>query len=432
MSDITQPVSALTRAGLSASGNSAEVVAGTKGISFLARHGASDDSQRQLVLETLEQVLNAGAMGFFLDPSAEAYRLSLNTPEGPSELGVMPKAAGRGMIDIIQREAVLHVTGENPTSGKFYDGILGIEHRGVERRLRVQLVPTVHGIAATLRVIPSLPADPGDLLALGFSEEQAQVVEGSLKSPGVVLLSSPHAAAPALTCSVCLSKAYFLGRRAVLIAPEPGPDVAQMARIETGSDDKDMAHAVFSAAEAGMNCIGLEQPAGPLTTQAAAAVALKHQTTVLVPIISRNAIDAIGRFCTNELPAALRAAVIASTFQIQLPLLCPNCARWGEISSDDRKFFDIQDPKFGSNVRHGCERCNGEVLDFANLYEVLAVPESVTDSFRKEATFQSVNSELRTAPGYLPMLKQIVQAVTNGRFALNEARQYYQWQIPPA
>src|SRR4051812_1083613 len=132
-----------------------------KEISFLAKLTEPSEHHRQLLLDVLIQAFSSNAMAVFLDPSADSYRLALQTVDGTSELGILPKPAGRTIVETLQREATLHVTGENQYSGKFYDGILRVDQKGTERRVRVHLIPTANGMSATLRAIPSLPADTG-------------------------------------------------------------------------------------------------------------------------------------------------------------------------------------------------------------------------------------------------------------------------------
>jgi type II secretory ATPase GspE/PulE/Tfp pilus assembly ATPase PilB-like protein len=428
MSDTARPSSAALR--LSEFTKEAPAIdSGVAEANFIAKVSNPDEGKR-LVLDALDQMYANNALGLFLDPTADAYRLALQTIDSPSELGTLPKAIGRLMIEAVQREATLHMTSDNPVSGKFFDGILNIGFKSGERRLRVLMIPTAHGVSMTLRVIPNLPADTGDLAALGLADDQANLIEECLKATGVVLLGGPDPQAMTMSIGVMLSKAFFLGRRVAIVAASRGSDVANVTRIEAGTGDQQQAHVILAAAEAGINCIGLEQPAGPLTSQAAATAALKYQAAVLLPVTGRNAIECIGKYLSPDMPASLRYSVIAATCQIQLPILCPNCARWGEVAADDIKFFDIKDPKFGSNVRFGCERCNSQIQEFSNLFELLAVPETVTTQLRQETTFQSIQSELKSAPGYVPLMKMIVKSVVDGRCSLNEARQYYQWQIP--
>jgi len=428
MSDTARPsaaalrLSEFTKTGSGADGGIAEA-------KFIPKVSNPDEGRR-LVLDALDQMYSNNALGLFLDPTPDGYRLALQTLDSPSELGTLPKTVGRTMIEAIHHEATLHVSSDNPVSGKFFDGTLSIGYKGSERRLRVLIIPTAHGVSATLRIIPNLPAETGDLAALGLAEDQSHLMEACLKSNGVILLGGPDPRALSMSCGVMLSKAFFLGRRVAMVAAEHGADITQISRIEAGLDDQQQAHAILAAAEAGINCIGLEQPVGTLANQAAATAALKYQATVLLPVAGRNAIECIGRYLSPELPASLRCSLIAATCQIQLPLLCPSCARWGEVSADDIKFFDIKDPKFGSNVRFGCDRCNSQIQEFSNIFELLVLPETVTAQLRLESTFQSVQSELKTTPGYVPLMKMIIKAVVDGRCSLNEARHYYQWQIP--
>jgi hypothetical protein len=273
------------------------------------------------------------------------------------------------------------------------------------------------------------------LLALGLTETQADYVGNTmLKTSGLVLIGATDIGLANSTSATFAAKAVQVGRRSGVIAADAGADTANIARIEAGHDEQHQAQAILNAAEAGISLLALEFPPGPKVTNAAALAVIRYQATVLIPVLCKGAPEAISWLLMQELPGELRTTTIAATFQLQIPLLCSNCARWGEVKPDDLKFFDVKSAT-GLNfyVRNTCDQCHGEIQAVAPLFEVLPLNESSRTLLRKKTlSFQDAQGELNHCEGYVPMKRMISEAAQTGRCSLSEARQYLEWQIPGA
>ena len=410
-------------------GNTGTFAPRDRGAQFVAASLEPDDTHKQLVLEAIEQMFAANAQALYLDPASDSFRLSLGTPEGISELGVLPLPMGRIMVETIRRESVL-----TPASGgsKFLDGVLRVEYAKAERRLRVHLLTTAHGLSAVLKLIPSLPAASGDLKAMGLAPAQEAIVGELLsKGSGLILLGGPDSEWVSNTLSTCLGYATRAGRRAALLTAEPGADNAGVSRIEIGFESAEQAKAIPKIADAGMSCFALEKIISPETARAAALAALNHKAVVLITMNSRGAPEALSQFMSLGIEGPLAATVRVALYQIQIPLLCPACARWGEIPKDDLRFFGINlTNKANFYVRNGCPKCNGQILEFAQIFELLSLTDTVRNSLRADIPYASLEAGLLAAPGYVSILQMVIEAAKAGRCSLSEAHQFLSWQLP--
>lgn len=401
-------------------------------VQFVPHAMMPDETHHQLLLEALEQMFTAEAHALYLDPGSESVRMSVSVAAGTTDLAALPLPVGRLVIEALRREAALQPADLSP--GSFARGVLRIFHQGVERRLRVDLVPTVFGSAAVLRLMASLPPVEGDLKTIGFSDSQVTVIEPLITSgSGLFLVGGPDREWGVNTVSMLLSKSASYGRRACLVAPRPGADISGVARVETKMDDKEIADAIRRVADAGYACIGLESILAPDIARAAAEVAAEHKVLVVGSVTSRSAPEAIGQFYALGLNGTLAATLSMATCQLQLPLLCGNCARWGDVAVEDVAYFGL-DPskKSNCNIRNGCATCNGQVLDFAQIFEICAITDAMREKMRIGAPFAKLESDLITAPGYVRLLHRFGEAIQEGRCSPPEAKQYYLWQMPSA
>jgi len=413
-------------------GNTGIFSARERGAHFIAPPPEPDETHRQLVLEAIEQMFIANAESLHLDPSSESFRLTLGMPGGAAtELGILPLPVGRIMVETIRKEATLSAS-DVPGCGKFYDGLMRVEYRNAERRLRVHLIPTAHGAMASLKLVPTLAASAApELTAMGFTEAQAASVDQAFAESGILIIGGPETEHRVSTCHFLMARAASAGRRPVSIARGAGSDYSGLARVEIGFDDAQQARAIVKLADAGFGCLAIEQP-GPETARAAATVTLEQKAIVLVNIPSRSAPEAASQFLLLDLAPKLAATVTLATCQIQLPLLCPGCARWGEVSREDLRFFEMNATnQMNFNVRNSCQKCNGQITDFASIFEVLAIPQGFQSTLRSAKESAAALQDLLSTPGYVPLLTMVANACREGRCAVNEARQYYSWQLPP-
>jgi hypothetical protein len=280
----------------------------------------------------------------------------------------------------------------------------------------------------------SLPPVEGDLKSVGFSEPQVAVIDPLITSgSGLCLIGGPDREWSVNTVSILLSKCASYGRRSCIIAPRPGADISGVARIETKLDDQEVADAVRRVADAGYACIGLENVIVPEVARAAAEAAAEHKALVLGSVNTRSAPEAVTQFCSLGLSGALASTVALATCQLQLPLLCTNCARWGEVAVEDVAYFGL-DPKKKSNlnIRMGCATCNNQVMEFAQIFEVCAISDAMREKLRSGISAAKLESDLSIASGYVRLLHRFGEAIQEGRSSPVEAKQYYLWQMPGA
>lgn len=403
-------------------------------VHFVPPHPTPEDSHKQALLEAIGQMFEAGSNALYFDPSSAGMRISIPTAAGLHEIISLPLAVGRQVIEAIRRETTIKEDPGGGVHGPFAHGVLRVEQGGVERRLNVDLIPTVYGAAAVLRLMPSLPASSGDLLAMGLSQTQAPTMETLLTGgSGLVLLGGPDRDWVANTCSVLLSKAALLGRRPVMVASRAGADTAGVARVEAGRDPADTASAISRLAAADYSCIGVENFLSADVVRAAAAVATEHKTLVLGISGGRSAPEAVGQFFSLGLSGPVNAALTLATCQIQIPLLCPKCAKWGDVSGEDIAYFGL-DPTKQTNffVRTGCANCNGQISEFAQTFEITQITEALREKIRMGTPFARLEGELMTMPGYVKLLHRFGELIQEGKSSATEARHYYMWQIPNA
>ena len=415
----------------------AEAVAATESqVHFVSAHPVPEESHRQALLEVIGQMFSNNASALYLDPGSETVRISIPSTAGLHELIAVPLAVGRLVIEAIRREAALKSDSGGGVHGPFAQGVLRVEQGGMERRLSVDLIPTVFGSAAVLRLMPSLPAGNGDLLALGLTPLQAPVVETLLTGGGgggVVILGGPDRDWVLNTCSVLLTRATLLGRRAAIVASRPGADVAGVARVEAGRNDKEVAESILRLAEADYSCIGVESALSPEVAQAAATVATENKALVVCVTSARSSPEAIGQFVNSGISSALAASLVLAACQLQIPLLCKSCAKWGDVSAEDIGYFGL-DPSKKTNffARTGCKACNGQIVEFAQVFELCHITESLREKIRGGMPFSRLEGELITMPGYTRLLYRFGEVIQEGRSSATEARQYYMWQVPNA
>jgi type II secretory ATPase GspE/PulE/Tfp pilus assembly ATPase PilB-like protein len=413
----------------------AEAVAVTEHlVHFVSPHPVPEESHRQALLEVIGQMFSNNASALYLDPGSETVRISIPTAAGLHELISVPLAVGRLVIEAIRREAVMKNDAGGWIHGPFAQGVLRVEQGGVERRLSVDLIPTVFGSAAVLRLMPSLPSGTGDLLALGLAPTQAPVVEGLLTTgTGLAILGGPDRDWVLNTCTVLLSRAALAGRRAVMVASRPGADVSGVARVEAGRNDAEVAESILRLAEADYTCIGVESALTLEVARAAATVATDNKALVVCVSQGRNVQDAVNQLFSTGISGQHAAALVLATCQLQIPLLCKNCAKWGDVSAEDIAFFGL-DPNKKTNffARTGCKACNGQITESAQVFEMCHLTEALREKIRGGMPFSRVEGELITMPGYTRLLYRFGEVIQEGRSSATEARQYYMWQIPNA
>ena len=403
-------------------------------IQFIPRNLKPEDAHRAALLEAIEQMLDHQAHALYLDPTQEHLRISIAAPAGLTELAVVPPGVGRLVIEAIRQEAALKDDQETTIYGPFSHGVMRVEHAGIERRISVDLIPTVFGAAAVLRAMATLPAVTSDLSAMGFSSTQATAVDAALTSgSGLIVLGGPDRDWVLNTCSLLLSRASMLGRRAIMVAAKPGADVAGIARVEAGRVDADSAAAITRVAQADYTCIGVENFLAPDVARAAALAAIEHKALVICVSGGRSAPEAVGLAFNAGLTGTMAATMTMAMCQIQLPLLCTHCAKWGDVQPEDIAYFGL-DPTKKTNlyIRTGCDTCHGQVTEFSQIFEICTITEAIREKMRAGMPFQRFEGELTTTPGYTKLLHRVGEAIQEGRCAPAEARHYYNWQIPPA
>ena len=413
----------------------AEAVAVTEHmVHFVPSHPKPEDSHKQALLEAVGQMFEAGSSALYFDPSSAGMRISIPTATGLHEIISLPLAVGRQVIEAIRQETTIKEDPGGGVHGPFAHGVMRVEQGGAERRLNVDLIPTVYGAAAVLRLMPALPATSGDLLGMGLSQTQAPLIETLLTSgSGLMLLGGPDRDWVANTCSVLLSKAALLGRRPVMVASRAGADMAGVARVEAGRDPADTASAIARLAAADYSCIGVENFLSEDVARAASAAVNDHKTLVLGICGGRSAPETVSQFYSLGLPGPINAALALATCQIQIPLLCPKCAKWGDVSSEDIAYFGL-DPTKQTNffVRTGCTSCSGQITEFAQTFEIAQITDALREKIRMGLPFARLEGELTTMPGYVKLLHRFGEVIQEGKSSAAEARHYYMWQIPNA
>ena len=309
-------------------------------------------------------------------------------------------------------------TGMNPDETRLpQDGRIVFPHGGAKYDLRVSLLPSVSGDAATLRIFDRGRVPVG-LENLGLAPEDLATLRGLLSAGrGLLVVTGPAGSGKTTLLYSCLQEVTGMEAR-TLTVEDPVESVlahtTQVAVSEKSGLTAAAALRAFRSQDPDTILVGsLDDPEAALLTADAARAGCR----VLCGLEAGDAVSALVQLGALGLEPPLLTATVKAVIAVRLcRRLCDHCkapadlteetvaaltaaftagaAQSGEAPSSNVRFFE----------KRGCDYCRGQgYLGYLGLYEVLPMTEPVAEAVlqsrpAEELTKIAVAGGMQTLP----------------------------------
>jgi type II secretory ATPase GspE/PulE/Tfp pilus assembly ATPase PilB-like protein len=368
---------------------------------------ADEGSVQALHLFLKELVEGSHPSDWHLEPGEETWtsRIRMDGRLGPG----MTITAGKGqwLLDSIIHQAGL---GNHPP-GKALDGSFTFSGTpgGRKIRIRVSLIPSMHGMALVLRFLYPDERYTSTLASLGLQPEQIRHIEVSLdKRHGLWLLAGPTGCGKSTTLHALLHLA--VGRNEKVLAAEDPVEtiIPGVQHVQTGHGEAfSFASMVRAFMRQSPDCILI----GEIRDQETAAIALQAANSghrILSSIHASTNAGILHRFADLGQPADQVASICDLVIHQRLiRLLCPHCASEKPVPG---KYLDIiskLDRKMPEKlaVPTGCPNCREGYSGRTGIYSITRLDSPLQDGNPVlEAAWQVLTDTRTTLDCVLPFL----------------------------
>ena len=336
---------------------------------------------------------------FFFSESA-TFTLSVRRHGFMRTLGAIPLDLGRHMVGNIKASASMDIAeSRRPRDGRWL-------HRAGTRHLdvRINTIPTVHGVDMTLRIWDR-QAGLKSLTDIGLSRSDEQSLTSLLSRPsGLMLITGPTGTGKTTTMYACI-KYLADGTRKINTLEDPveiivpGVRQSQVAeKIDVGFPTL-LKNILRQAPDVIM--VGEIRDAETATTAVRAANSGHLVLASLHAPVAAGAVHTMLAFGSN--PYFFASGLLAVVAQRLLRTLCRNCRVQYDISEAPQTFKELEGllaPGEGS-VIYGpgsCEQCHGTGYDGrTGLFEIMSMTRDIRDQIAKGATRAEIEDVARAA-----------------------------------
>lgn len=348
----------------------------------------------------LQFAVEANCSDVFFFTETATITISVRRHGQMRTLGAVPIELGRHMIGTIKAAAGMDIAeARRPRDGRWL-------HRAGTRHLdvRINTIPTVHGIDMTLRIWDR-QAGIKSLRDLGLSRSDEQVLTGLLSRPsGLILITGPTGTGKTTTLYACIDHLSDGSRKINTIEDPveilvPGVRQSQVAeKIDIGFPTL-LKNILRQAPDVIM--IGEIRDAETATTAVRAANSGHLVLASLHAPVAAGAVHSLLAFGSN--PYFVSSCLLAVVAQRLVRTLCKNCRVQYDISEAPQTFREIKNllqPGEGT-VIYGpgkCDECHGTGYSGrTGLFEIMEMSRPVRDKIAAGGSRQEIEDAAKDA-----------------------------------
>ena len=295
--------------------------------------------------------------------------------------------------------------------------------------MRVSIMPSVHGEDAVLRLLDKRrfrAASGFTLDALGFPAlDRAAIRSLALQPSGMLLVTGPTGSGKTTTLYAVLSEIRNGAEKIVTIEDPVEYELEGVLQIPV-NERKGLTFA------RGLRSILRHDPdrilVGEIRDGETAEIAVQASLTghqVFTTVHANSLSDVMGRFLHFNLDMfGFTSALNGILVQRLLRKLCPKCAQWAPIPSEDAEQFESSGLAAPTQLKmpQGCSACSntGYQGRFV-LAEVHTLDDELRDLVLRRASIMELKRHARTS-GVTPLFARGLDAVARGETTLVEVR----------
>lgn len=260
-----------------------------------------------------------------LEPTEEGYRSRVRAPGGLRITEKMSRDKGRWFLNMALAAAGCGAR----AAGQPVEGNLSLPSRGQapSRKLRLSMVPALHGDALVLRFLDP-PEQPRELREIGFPPEEAEKLQSELRQgEGMVLTAGPTGSGKSTTLHAFLRLAVQADEK-VLAAEDPVE--TRLAGVQQVAVDPSRGLGFAEALRAFLRQSPDSLLVGEIRDSATASVAVEAARTGHRVYSSLHAASTRGVLQRLEdlgqSPREVETVCLLLLHQRMLPSTCPHCA----------------------------------------------------------------------------------------------------------
>jgi general secretion pathway protein E len=360
----------------------------------------SDALVSRLINSLLEEAIRAGASDIHIEPGEDVLRIRFRVDGVLREQPVGQKQVASALVSRLKLSAGLNIAERRLPQ----DGAAHLRIGRSDMDIRVATMPTQHGEAAVIRL---LPRDRGDLelAKLGLSDAHQHNLQGLLGLPhGIVIVTGPTGSGKTTTLATLLTALNDTTRK-ILTIEDP---VEYEIRGVNQSQVKPEIGLTFATA---LRAFVRQDPdvimVGEVRDSETANIAIHAALTghlVLTTLHTETAAAAVPRLLDLGVEGfLLRSTLRAVIAQRLARVLCDRCKIERTLTADDV----ASDPRYdvlglhADDVIHeprSCERCSGTgYRGRSGIFEILPITDQVRDLIGVRADSTAIQDAARHA-----------------------------------
>lgn len=301
------------------------------------------------------------------------------------------------------------------------EGKLMYRYENKEIDMRVSVFPNSISEAIVIRVLEDSQIYE-DYINLGFSREQANLIETAIKRPfGLILVTGPNGSGKSTTLFTTLKKLNNPEKSLVTLED---PVERRLELVRQTQIDQDIG---LTFAE-GLRFLLRQDPdiimVGEIRDKETAQIAVQAAITghlVLATIHTNNAAGSIVRLINMEVePFLLSTSIKLVTAQRLARALCQDCRE--EFTPAQELLDSIKAPA-GMKFFHskGCEKCeNKGIKGRIGIHEVLEINQEIEELILKRPSDDQINT-LAEQVGMMTLRQAALKKVNEGIISIEEA-----------
>jgi len=370
-----------------------------------------------LVNRIINNAIKEGASDIHIEPGKDKLIVRIRVNGILKVLFEIPKDLTKSLISRIKVMTELDTTG----APRPQEGSIKVQIADRDIDLRISIFPIIYGECVVMRILESINKYE-NFEDLGFSVEQAEMLEGVIHKPfGLILVTGPVGGGKSTTLFSILNK---LNEPTKSLVTLEDPVERKMDHVRQTQINPEVgltfASGLHFQLRQDVNVIMVGEIRDPETANIAIQAAMTGQL-VLATIHANSAAGVIVRLLGMGIePYLIVSALKLVTSQRLARINCPHCRRETVPPlSVLHKMGVSQGTKFFNS--NGCDKCGGKgVVGRFGIHEVLRVSDRI-----KEAIYENYSEskivEIAKSEGMALMKDIVLQRAEEGTISLEEA-----------